>query len=450
MLWVCALGALAAPPAALGLRWDDHRRASRALAEGVALLDAPLEEHPDETSLDWQRALAALERARDLSPDGEAAPRARALAHVARALGDLRRGELVLAATEVQAAESGAASDPHVRYVRALLATRRGEGEAAARAWGVLLADPEAPSALRDRAQLRHIDRLLEASGGHEALELAEALARAHPRSAAVATRLGQARASVGDDPGARSAWQRAADLGPGDPTPWVSLARHLRERHELSGALTALERAAQVSPSDPAVAQARAVVLVDLGAPSAREAVRRAAELDPEAPGPWITRGSLELREGNLAAAVEALRHALSLAPEDPAAWTDLGVALARQGDRTAARDAFERATRRAPQQGEAWNGLGALRLALDDPEGALGPLQHATSLLRQDPHPALNLGLAYERLRRWDEAARAFREALRRSPGHPVAERHLAALQPPTARARAQRAANMVRNRP
>lgn len=450
MLWLCALGALAAPPAALALRWDDHRRASQALDEGLAALDAPLETHPDEASLDWQKALRALERARRESPDGDASQRALALAHVARALGDLSRGELVLAATEVQAAETGAASDPHVRYVRALLALRRGESEAAERALNAVLADVSAPLVLRDRARLHTLDRLLGGSDAHGALELAEALDRAHPRSAATANRLGLARASVGDDTGARAAWRRASELAPGDPTAWVSLARYLRSRRDLTGALGALERAVAVAPLDPAVVLARAVVLVDLGDRDARASVRRAAELDPRAAAPWITRGELELREGNLAAAVEALRHALELAPEDPAAWTNLGVALARQGERVAARDAFDRATRRAPQQGEAWNGLGALRLALDDPEGALGPLQHATSLLREDPHPALNLGLAYERLRRWDEAAGAFREALRRSPGHPVAERHLAALQPGWARQRARRRADVVRNRP
>ena len=98
----------------------------------------------------------------------------------------------------------------------------------------------------------------------------------------------------------------------------------------------------------------------------------------------------------------------------------------------------AFAQVTERAPSVGPAWNGLGAMRLALSDPEGAIGPLQHASRLLPDDPNPTMNLGLAFERLRRWDDAARAFRETLRRAPTSEAATTHLAAMQPPAAHPR------------
>ena len=113
----------------------------------------------------------------------------------------------------------------------------------------------------------------------------------------------------------------------------------------------------------------------------------------------------------------------------------------LARLGRRDGARRTFEEATRRAPHQGEAWNGLGAMRLQAGDADAAIGPLQQAAALLPDDPNPSLNLGRAYENLERFDEAARAFREALRRAPGNHVAMEHLMRLVPAAQRERVMR---------
>jgi hypothetical protein len=52
---------------------------------------------------------------------------------------------------------------------------------------------------------------------------------------------------------------------------------------------------------------------------------------------------------------------------------------------------------------------------------------------LLPGDPNPPLNLARTFESLRRFDEAVRAFREVLRRSPGNSVAIEHLNLLLPP-----------------
>jgi Flp pilus assembly protein TadD len=113
--------------------------------------------------------------------------------------------------------------------------------------------------------------------------------------------------------------------------------------------------------------------------------------------------------------------------------------VALAQSGDRRGALRAFQEATELAPGIGAGWNGLGAMRLALGDAENAVGPLQQAMTLLPDDPNPSLNLGLALVRLQRWNDAAAAFRETLRRAPGNEVAITHLMTLQPdPAARAR------------
>lgn len=444
VLWLSTVAALAAPGVVVGLRWNDGRRAAALLGDGLAALDAPVERVAAPEGLDAHAAEAAFARARSLDAGGAAGRRAAGYWHVARTYDDLARGELVLAQAEAQTALRALGQDPRATLAAGLVALRRGDRVRAERLLASVVRDVTAPVAVRTRAGVHHVDVLLDAGRAHEALSLAEALDRGAPGSAPVANRLGLARAAVGDVAGARGAFERAARLDPRAEAPLVNHARLLRGGGDLAGARAMLERALGVAPASAEAWLAYGVVLAELGAPGARHAIIEAARAAPDEPGPLVAQGDLDLREGNFAGAAESYRQALTRAPDDPSARTNLGVALARTGDRRAALAAFEDATRRAPQVGAAWNGLGAMRLALGDVEGAVGPLQHAAVILQDDPNPTLNLGLALERLGRWDDAARAFRETLRRSPGNEVARRHLATLQPGAAPARPVRVAS------
>ncbi len=438
LLWIPAALALAAPPVALGVQWRDARRARDLLARGVAVLDTPLERAPSPEALDWRRAEDAFGRARGMDPGGDIGRRADALWHVARAYGDLARGEAVLAATETQTAVRVAPEEPRVTLAAALVALRGGDAPRAERMFDGLDREPATPPAVRARSGAYHVDVLLDAGRAHEALTLAESLDRSFSRCAPVVNRVGLARMAVGDTEGAAEAFQRAVTLDPRDAAPLVNQARLARQRGDLPGARVALERALGLSPESPTAWLAYGVVLSDLGNPGARAAIIRASQLAPDDAGPFAAQGDMDLREGNWAGAAESFREALTRAPDDAAARTNLGVALARAGDRSGAMTAFEEATRRSPTLGAAWNGLGAMRLAAGDAEGAVGPLQQASVLLPDDPNPCLNLGLALERLSRWNDAARAFHETLRRAPDNETALRHLTALQPDAARAR------------
>jgi tetratricopeptide (TPR) repeat protein len=426
-----AAGALCAPLVAVGVRWHEGREGARRLTEGVALLEAPLERAASLEALDVARAQQLFETARWAQGSGREGTRARALWHVAQAWADLARGELSLAQQEADTAEGLAPGDAHARLVLATVAARRGDRVRAEQMLEAL-AREGVPPAVAARAMLLRLDLLLESGRAHDALVAAEALDREHPQVSAVKNLLGLSRAAVGDRAGAREAFQRAAALDPRDASPLVNLARLSREEGDLAAARTTLERALAVAPDHAEAWLAYGVVLMDLRAPEARHALVRAGALAPDDAAPYVAQGNLDLAEGNLPGAIESFRQALAREPEHPTAQTNLGIALARRGDRAGALDAFECATRRAPQQGEAWNGLGAMRLAEGDAERAVGPLQQATVLLPHDPNPALNLGRALEALRRWDDAARAFREALRRDPDNEVAVRHLVQLNP------------------
>ncbi len=439
LLWAMSAAAVCAPLASLALRQRDEHRASATMRDALARFDAPLEGAVAPESLDWAGAQRLLD---DVARSG-AAPddvrRARAVGYACRALGDLARGDLVLAATEVQSARRESPDDVRVRFVEGAVLQRRGERRHAAQVFEGVARDPATSAPLRVRAGVHQLDLLLDEGDGHAALSLAEALSREAPRSAALENRLGLARASVGDGAGARVAFEEASQAAPTDPSPLVNLARLARQSGDLARSRTLLEQALVRAPENGDTRLALAVVLLDLGSlDEARAAAREAARYLPEQAGPYVALGEIALRGDALADAVAAFRQALDHAPDDASARADLGVALARSGDREGAMRAFAQVTERAPSVGQAWNGLGAMRLALSDPEGAIGPLQHASRLLPDDPNPTMNLGLAFERLRRWDDAARAFRETLRRAPTSEAATTHLAAMQPPAAHPR------------
>ncbi len=441
LLWITTALALAAPAVTLGLRVRDGHAADALLARGVAALDAPLERVARPEAVDWRTATESLDRARTLDPGGASGQRAAALLHVARAYEFMSRGELVMAHTEATTASRMLGDDPRVKLCLALTTLRRGDSARAERLFDAVDRS-DAPLAVRARSGVHHVDVLLDAGRTHDALTLAESLDRTAPRSAAVANRLGLVRAAVGDFDGARAAFARAREIDPRDAAPVINLARLERSRGALAEARTLLEQALALDEAQGDAWLAYGVVLSELGpqhAAAARAAILRASRSLPDDAEPWAAQGALDLQESKWRDAVESFREAIRRAPNHAGARTNLGVALAQSGDRRGALRAFQEATELAPGTGAGWNGLGAMRLALGDAENAVGPLQQAMTLLPDDPNPSLNLGLALVRLQRWNDAAAAFRETLRRAPGNEVAITHLMTLQPdPAARAR------------
>ena len=443
LLWAVSFAAVCAPVVALGLRFREDARAERWLRDGVAKLDVSIDQAPTPESIDWHGAETLFDRVVRVSGDGDRGRRARALWHSSRALGDLSRGELVLASAEVQTARREDPDELRVTFVDAVVLQRRGERRRAAQLFEGITRGVSVPETLRTRVGLHRLDLLLDEGDGHAALTLAESLVHGATLHAALGNRLGLARSAVGDVAGARSAFESAHASDPRDASALINLARIARQTGDREGARRMLQQALALDEANGEAWLAYGVVLTDLGAMvEARHAVLEAGRRMPDQPGPWTTQGEIDLREGHPVEAVASFREALQRAPDDTGARTNLGVALARTGDRQGALQAFEQVTQRAPSVGQAWNGLGVMRLGMSDPEGAIGPLEHASRLLPDDPNPPMNLGLAYERLRRWNEAARSFRETLRRAPTHELAASHLAAMQPATPRTRSARA--------
>jgi TolB-like protein/DNA-binding winged helix-turn-helix (wHTH) protein/Flp pilus assembly protein TadD len=256
----------------------------------------------------------------------------------------------------------------------------------------------------------------------------------------------------------------------PLDPEVYRLLAQaryfaHQRSRDGYQKALAAFRDAAQRAPSSAAARAGIAQSFLGLAAygavpgpeayRQAREAVRRAQELDPSLAEAWAVAGAIEAVDTNdWAAAERAYRHALALNPSDPVAhhWYSLllcirgraaeAVAEARvayaldpvssqvsnhlavmlvingraqealaQSDVTIALD---------PDHARGYVLRGESLLELGRPAEAVAPLQRARELLPEAVRPPLFLARAYAETRRPAEsrAILSTMEALARDP--------------------------------
>ncbi len=119
-----------------------------------------------------------------------------------------------------------------------------------------------------------------------------------------------------------------------------------------------------------------------------AREAYRRALDLDPAHADALVNLGRL-VHEGGEAAAAEGLyRRALGVRPEDATAAFNLGVALEDLGRRREALEAYERAVALDPQNADAHYNAAALCEALGQAADALRHLKEYRVLTR-GPRP-------------------------------------------------------------
>ncbi len=106
-------------------------------------------------------------------------------------------------------------------------------------------------------------------------------------------------------------------------------------------------------------------------------------------------------------------------------------GLAAYQQGELNRAEEQFAKAVELAPTWGLATLHLGMSRVALDA-TSALGltDLEHAVALEPQNPRAHMQLGLAYERINRFGDAARELRQAVALRGDMDEARYHLATV--------------------
>lgn len=141
---------------------------------------------------------------------------------------------------------------------------------------------------------------------------------------------------------------------------------------------------------------------------------------------------GATQLRQGGVDAAIVQFRIALALDPEFAGAHTNLGVALRRAGDLAAAEAEYRQALELDPDTLSAYQNLAALLRLQGRAEEAVELLRLAERKGTRNPYSYLSLGDLSMRFRRFDEAKRFYRRALRlyRQDAEPYAAMGLWAL--------------------
>ena len=400
------------------------RECDRLVAAAKARLDAPLQEAPELDRLQASTAASLLLRAESLgATDRETV----GLRLYAQALEDFTRGDLVLSEGSLDAARLRLGDTADLYVLRAALALRRTEPEAAQRALAsALLLEPG-----HARALVLSADAATDAGDDAGARALLDRAIAAEPRASGLWNRRALVREHLADLVGAESDLRRAIESDPRDPVPLINLGGMLRREERHADSLHAFESAVRLAPADADAVFGRGLGRAASGdAAGAADDFRRAAELATNDAEPVLALGDLAADLGDPREAVRLNREALTREDADAASWLKLGNALFASGEVPAAVDAFHEALSRAPDLAAAHNGLGAALLHLGEASGAARALARAAELDTHDPHPLMNLALLHERAGDRNGARTAWQDALLRDPGSRIAQARLAAL--------------------
>jgi tetratricopeptide (TPR) repeat protein len=187
---------------------------------------------------------------------------------------------------------------------------------------------------------------------------------------------------------------------------------------------------------------------------------IRKSLELDPASPGAHLFLGIAEYQDNDANSALGDLREALKEDPKNVQAMTWLGIVELNTGHPELASEPLDRASELAPadenvldyrvqaHMAEAkqsytalyklnpasWR-LHRLNAAIDaqaqDHKGAIEEYQLAIKLAPREPELYEGMGWEYRKLGQADQAAKAFAEQLRLTPGNPIAMYNLGSAQ-------------------
>ncbi|RMH37326.1 MAG: tetratricopeptide repeat protein [Nitrospirae bacterium] len=271
---------------------------------------------------------------------------------------------------------------------------------------------------------------LLRAKGKTEdAQRLLATLASKYPTFPEVWIELGRVRRELGDFQGAKTAFQRAADLPDADPIARFELALTLLDNRETSQALEILQGLvkqgafpdaytllAKIQASEGQVQQAKTTLetltqkypdfaeghlllgLLKLGLKQpkgAKQALTTAIELDPRLAQAWIHLANLAAASHHMKTAKTLLEKGIQAAPDHPELYYHLGLIHEHEHEWEQAAKAYEAALQRQPDFAAAMNNLALTYVKLHK------NLREAERLMRslyasrpQDPLVMANLG--------------------------------------------------------
>lgn len=266
--------------------------------------------------------------------------------------------------------------------------------------WGQRADDPQA--ALRQAMEWISQGRIAAARGVLEKLEAAQ------PENGEVLYRLGVLDLRDGNQEAASRRLERAAELMPGSPLPWLAVARVRLESGRRGEALEAARKADELAPGQPAIGRALAMFHAQA------EEFARAAEFELR----WVAANPNDeparLRAMDFLTRAGQAEKGIGVGREAPVRTAEIHAALARAyrsaGDLAAAVESWQAAIRSDPEQPEYYTALAGVFLDHRTPEPALAVLDQALKKFPANQEIMRLKGLALYSLGRNAEAIDVF----------------------------------------
>lgn len=296
-----------------------------------------------------------------------------------------------------------------------------------------------------------------------------EAILSRMPDSPFVRYHLGRAYLRQGDVARAGEQFERCVTLDPNYALGWMALAEaHLRQGQfaraaeetrflEHRGSILApvylIQARAELGRNRPAEAERSLSALLRLDpkhrdgrllmvqtklATGALNDARRRLESvladapasDLQTPDSAVTIARLEVALGQPQRALERLRRALAEAPQHAGLAAALARTAARMGQHETALAQYRELARRDPQALEYALGVANSLALLKKTGEAAEQYKKVQQMSATDARPWLNYAALISEAGEWEQAAQAYREAIKREPGNPVALNNLADL--------------------
>jgi tetratricopeptide (TPR) repeat protein len=231
----------------------------------------------------------------------------------------------------------------------------------------------------------------------------------AYPRDASAWMWLGIIEIGADRPQAAAAALDKAAQLSPGN----VDILYHRGQAHLLVSK-ESYARMLQADPKSWRILQVLAEASSDADRPLESISEYEAAiKLVPTQPGLHDALGAEYRAAGKMQEAEAAFQRELEIDPFNASARYKLGILAIDRGDGAKAREFIEAALRQKSGMRHADYNLGRAEMLLGNDAAALQHLQRATTAVGSDPDVVqqawYQLGIAYRRLRRMDEARAA-----------------------------------------
>ena len=209
-----------------------------------------------------------------------------------------------------------------------------------------------------------------------------------------------------------------------------LPIAMQLHQNGHMDAAQQMYERILRLTPRQANAVHFLGVLHHQMGrSDQAVKHIRRSIELDAKVPDWYNNLGNVLLESKRLAEAADAYEKASEMSPGNATILNNLGALRRAQERFDEAEVAYTKALALDATRPEAHNNLGNLLRLQGRTQESLQHFCEALILNPKQHHARKMLGIAYYTLRRFDEAAKVYREWLAEEPDNPVPKHYLAA---------------------